>query len=52
VSSKQKKDTATPASTAGNIRMVSLEDLEAAWHDTGSSLDWRCLFTLPPWLMS
>lgn len=45
-------NTATPASSAGNIRRVSLEDLEAVWQDTGSSLDWRCLFTLPPWLMS
>lgn len=50
--SLQQKDSATPASTAGTIRRISLEDLEAVWHDTGSSLDWRCLFTLPPWLMS
>ncbi len=45
-------DTSTPASSAGNMRRVSLADLEAVWHDADSSLDWRCLFTLPPWLIA
>jgi CelD/BcsL family acetyltransferase involved in cellulose biosynthesis len=50
--SLQQKDSAMPANTAGTIRRVSLQDLETVWQDTGSRLDWRCLFTLPPWLMS
>jgi CelD/BcsL family acetyltransferase involved in cellulose biosynthesis len=49
---QNKQDTAQTAHTTGDIRSVSLEALEAVWQGTGRSLDWRCLFTLPPWLKS
>jgi CelD/BcsL family acetyltransferase involved in cellulose biosynthesis len=52
MSLQPKKDTTKPARTPGNIRRVSLEDLEVIWQDAGHRLDWRCLFTLPPWLTS
>ncbi len=52
MSEQEKRDTAKTAPTTADIRSISLEDLEAVWQDTGNILNWHCLFTLPPWLMS
>ena len=37
---------------ACNVRMAALEELDAIWKDPENGLQWRCLFTLPPWLRS
>lgn len=45
-------DITGPADAACSVRRVSLEDLDTIWKDSDNGLDWRCLFTLPPWLTS
>jgi len=32
------------------VTQESVESLSSCWLDTGSSLEWHCLFVLPPWL--
>ncbi len=35
---------------ACGLTRETFESLSACWLDTGSSLEWNCLFVLPPWL--
>lgn len=38
--------------TPWNFRAASLDELYTVWKASAGSLEWRCLFTLPPWLSS
>ena len=42
----------TMQSTEKSVRVTAgtFETLERCWHEKTGSLQWRCLFVLPPWL--